>query len=244
MFAFAIWDGQKNRVFLARDRLGIKPLFYRLTDDCLVFASELKAILQDPRVPRSLNMNAVQSYLGYGYVPGDRCILNGIAKLPPGHTLTWSDGQARTVQYWDVSFEAGSTGSDADCAEHLLRALQEAVALHMRSDVPVGVLLSGGVDSSAVVALASSQTSSKLQTFSVGFAEQDYSELAWARRVADRYKTDHLEIIVRDRDVSALPDMVWHLDEPFADPSALATYFICREAARHVRVCLTGDGAD
>jgi asparagine synthase (glutamine-hydrolysing) len=244
MFAFAIWDGQKNRVFLARDRLGIKPLFYRLTDDCLVFASELKAILQDPLVPRSLNMNAVQSYLGYGYVPGDRCILNGIAKLPPGHTLTWSDGQARTAQYWDVSFEAGSTGSDADCAEHLLQALQEAIALHMRSDVPVGVLLSGGVDSSAVVALASSQTSSKLQTFSVGFAEQDYSELAWARRVADRYKTDHLEIIVRDRDVSALPDMVWHLDEPFADPSALATYFICREAARHVRVCLTGDGAD
>jgi asparagine synthase (glutamine-hydrolysing) len=249
MFAFAIWDSRRRSVLLARDRLGIKPLFYRATNDRLVFASELKAILQDPAVPQSLNMDAIESYLAFGYVPGDCCIFDGISKLPPGYTLTWLDGRLRTAQYWDVNFPPPSPhpdrrDSEAPYIEELLPALREAVALHMRSDVPVGVLLSGGVDSSALVALASSQGSPRLKTFSVGFAEQDYSELAWARLVADRYNTDHTEIVVRDRDVSVLPDIVWHLDEPFADPSALPTYFVCREAARHVRVCLTGDGAD
>src|SRR5882724_4040656 len=244
MFAFAIWDSRRQCVFLARDRLGIKPLFYQATDDRLVFASELKAILEDPRVQRSLNLDAVHLYLAYGYVPGDCCIINGISKLPPGHTLTWRDGRTRTKQYWDVNLEPGPAVNDQRYLEQLVPSLRETVALHMRSDVPVGVLLSGGVDSSTVVALASQAASSQIKTFSVGFAEQDYSELAWARRIADRYKTDHVEVVVRDRDISVLPDIVWYLDEPFADPSALATYFICREAARHVRVCLTGDGAD
>ncbi len=249
MFAFAIWDSRRRSVLLARDRLGIKPLFYRMTDDRLVFASELKAILQDSRVPRRLNMDAIESYLAYGYVPGDSCIFEGISKLAPGHTLTWHDGQARTAQYWAVNFapypaDQGSRRTEANYIEELLVVLREAVALHMRSDVPVGVLLSGGVDSSALVALASSEASPRIKTFSVGFAEEDYSELPWARLVADRYKTDHTEIVVRDRDVSVLPDIVWHLDEPFADPSALPTYFVSREAARHVRVCLAGDGAD
>jgi asparagine synthase (glutamine-hydrolysing) len=244
MFAFAIWDSRRPCVFLARDRLGIKPLFYQATDDRLLFASELKSILQDPQVPRRLNLEAVRSYLAYGYVPGDCCIFDGIAKLPPGHTLTWRDGQVRTSPYWDVNFEAGKARNDSDYIEQVVPALREAVALHMRSDVPVGILLSGGIDSSTMVALASSEASSRIKTFSVGFAEDAYSELAWARRIADRYKTDHLEIVVRERDVSVLPDIVWHLDEPFADPSALPTYFVCREAARHVKVCLTGDGAD
>jgi asparagine synthase (glutamine-hydrolysing) len=244
MFAFAIWDSRQPCVFLARDRLGIKPLFYQATDDRLVFASELKAILEDPRVQRSLNLDAVHLYLAYGYVPGDCCIINGISKLPPGHTLTWRDGRTRTKQYWDVNLEPGPAVSDQRYIEQLVPSLRETIALHMRSDVPVGVLLSGGVDSSTVVALASHVASSQIKTFSVGFAEQDYSELAWARRIADRYKTDHVEVVVRDRDISVLPDIVWYLDEPFADPSALATYFICREAAKHVRVCLTGDGAD
>lgn len=244
MFAFAIWDSRQRSVFLARDRLGIKPLFYRATDDHLLFASELKSLMQDPQVPRSLNLEAVRFYLTYGYVPGDSCIFHGISKLPPGYTLTWRDGKVRTSQYWEVSFDPGPTLSDADYIDRLIPTLREAVALHMRSDVPVGILLSGGVDSSTVVALASSEASARIKTFSVGFAEEDYSELAWARQIADRYKTDHLEIIVRDKDVSVLPDIVWHLDEPFADPSALPTYFVCREAAKHVRVCLTGDGAD
>jgi asparagine synthase (glutamine-hydrolysing) len=244
MFAFAIWDSRRHCVFLARDRLGIKPLFYQATDDRLMFASELKSILQDPHVPRRLNLEVVRSYLAYGYVPGDCCIFDGIAKLPPGHTLTWCDGQVRTSPYWDVNFEAGKASSDSDYIEQVVPALREAAALHMRSDVPVGILLSGGVDSSTMVALASSEASSRIKTFSVGFAEDAYSELAWARRIADHYETDHLEIVVRETDVSVLPDIVWHLDEPFADPSALPTYFVCREAARHVKVCLTGDGAD
>jgi asparagine synthase (glutamine-hydrolysing) len=244
MFAFAIWDSRQPSVFLARDRLGIKPLFYQATGDRLLFASELKSILQDPQVPRRLNLEAVHSYLAYGYVPGNCCIFDGIAKLPPGHTLTWRDGQVRTSPYWDVNFEVDTASSDSDYIDQVVPALREAVALHMRSDVPVGILLSGGVDSSTMVALASSEASSRIKTFSVGFAEDAYSELAWARRIADRYKTDHLEIVVRERDVSVLPDIVWHLDEPFADPSALPTYFVCREAARHVKVCLTGDGAD
>ena len=189
-------------------------------------------------------MDAVRSYLTLGYVPGHSCIFTGISKLAPGHTLTWSDGASRKTRYWDVAFDLTQTHSDAHYAEQLLATLQQAVAVHMRSDVPVGILLSGGVDSSTVVALASSQVSSKIKTFSVGFDEEDYSELAWARRVAARYNTDHVEVIVRDRDVSVLPDIALYLDEPFADPSALPIYFICREAARHVRVCLTGDGAD
>ena len=244
MFVFAIWDSRQHSVFLARDRLGIKPLFYRATADRLLFASELKAILQEPEVPRRLNFEAIRVYLIYGYVPGDSCIFHGISKLPPGHTLTWREGQIRITQYWDVNVDAGPTLSDSDYIDQFLPALREAVALHMRSDVPVGILLSGGVDSSAVVALASLAVSARLKTFSVGFAEEDYSELAWARQIADRYKTEHLEIIVRERDVAVLPDIVWHLDEPFADPSALPMYFVCREAAKHVRVCLTGDGAD
>jgi asparagine synthase (glutamine-hydrolysing) len=244
MFAFAIWDGRQSSVFLARDRLGIKPLFYHLTDDRLLFASELKSVLQDPEVTRTLNLEAVSFYLAYGYVPGDCCIFNGISKLPPGHTLTWRDGRVRIKRYWDVNFTTGPPGSESDYIEQLVPELREAIALHMRSDVPVGVLLSGGVDSSAVVALATQETSSRVKTFSVGFAEEDYSELVWARQIADRYKTDHVEILVHERDVSLLPDIVSHLGEPFADPSALPTYFVCREAAKHVRVCLTGDGAD
>src|SRR5207302_10005868 len=244
MFAFAIWDGRQSSVFLARDRLGIKPLFYRATGDRLLFASELKSLVQDPQVARDLNLGAVQSYLTYGYVPGDSCILAGISKLPPGHTLTWRDGQINTTRYWDVSFAADPIQDDSAYIEQLVPALREAIALHMRSDVPVGILLSGGVDSSTIVALASQEAQARLKTFSVGFAEEDYNELAWSRRIADLYNTEHVEIVVREQDVSVLPDIVWHLDEPFADPSALPTYYVCREAARHVRVCLTGDGAD
>src|SRR5438445_11269098 len=239
MFAFAIWDGRQSSVFLARDRLGIKPLFYRATGDCLLFASELKSLVQDPQVARDLNLGAIPSYLTYGYVPGDSCILAGISKLPPGHTLTWRDGQIHTTRYWDVSFAADPIQDDSAYIEQLVPALREAIALHMRSDVPVGILLSGGVDSSTIVALASQEAQSRLKTFSVGFAGVEYNELAWARRIADLYNTEHVEIVVREQDVSVLPDIVWHLDEPFADPSALPTYYVCREAASHVRVCLT-----
>ena len=244
MFAFAVWDGRDDSVLLARDRLGIKPLFYRLDRDRLLFASELKSIVQDGSVPRSLNLSALSEYLAFGYVPGDRCILDGISKLAPAHTLTWRYGRVEIHRYWDVTCVADRSRSPDASAEELDHHLRESTRLHLRADVPVGVFLSGGVDSSAVVALATSEANRPVTTFSVGFAEEDYSELASARLTAERYATDHHEIVVRNCDISVLSDIVWHLDEPFADPSALPTYFLCREAAKHVKVCLSGDGAD
>ena len=244
MFAFAIWDGRDHSVLLARDRLGIKPLFYRLERDRLLFASELKSIVQDASVPRRLNLGVLGEYLAFGYIPGDRCILDGISKLGPAHTLTWRNGRIDTHRYWDIECVGDRSRNPDACAEELDHLLRESVRLHLRADVPVGVFLSGGVDSSTVVALATLEANKPVTTFSVGFGEKDYSELESARLTAEQYATDHHEIVVRDCDISALSDIVWHLDEPFADPSALPMYFMCREAAKHVKVCLSGDGAD
>jgi len=244
MFAFAIWDGRDGSVLLARDRLGIKPLFFSVDDASLVFASEMKAIVETAQSRPPLQVDVLREYLTYGYVPGDRCIVSGIEKLPPGHILRWRHGQMTTTSYWDVSLEANGRHGSTDFRGALDDALHEAVRIHLRADVPVGVLLSGGVDSSAVVALASRALEHPLQTFSIGFAEADFNELEAARITAERYRTEHHELVVRDHDLDILPEVVRHLDEPFADPSALATYYVCREAARHVKVCLSGDGAD
>jgi asparagine synthase (glutamine-hydrolysing) len=244
MFAFAIWDGRRHCVFIARDRLGIKPLFYYHDHTCFVFSSELKSLLAVPSIPRQLDPVALQEYLLYGYVPGDRCILNSLSKLAPGHTLTWCGGRIEIRQYWDVDFTVHPRFTDESYLEGLEAVLLEAVRIHLRSDVPLGVFLSGGIDSSTIVALSCLALSRPVKTFSVGFSEEDYSELATARTMAERYKTDHHEIIVQDRDIGVLSDIVWHLDEPFADPSALPTYFVCRAAREHVKVCLSGDGAD
>ncbi len=244
MFSFAVWDGRDNSVFLARDRLGIKPLFYTIRDDRFLFASELKALIQDTTIPREVDEATLVEYLSFGYVPGDRCILKGIEKVPPGCTLTWRNHQTHLRQYWDVGFPDDANEGQHDRVEELQEVLGDAMRLHLRADVPVGVLLSGGVDSATMVALASQYTSAPIKTFSVGFEQQEYNELKVARLSAQRYQTQHHEIIVTDRDLSVLEKIVWHLDEPFADPSALPTYYVCREAARHVKVCLTGDGAD
>ncbi len=244
MFTFAIWDGRDGSVFLARDRLGIKPLFYLHTPQRLLFASELKSIIQDPSVPREVDVDTLGEYLAYGYIPGDRCILRGVSKLLPGHTFSWRAGRVDVQQYWDVAFPDQVASDAPDLLENLMAVLREAVSIHLRSDVPVGVLLSGGVDSAIMVALASLELGKPVKTFSVGFEEEDFNEIEVARLSAKRYNTEHIEIIVKDRDASVLPDIVWHLDEPFADPSALPTYYVCREAAKHVKVCLSGDGAD
>jgi len=243
MFAFAVWDGRDRSVLLARDRLGIKPLFYTDQGDRLLFGSELKAILADPSVRRRICGDALAAYLAFGYVPGDTCILEGIHKLQPGHTLTWRDGGTSVRRYWDVSFDPREALQD-EAERRLEGCLTEAVRIHLRSDVPVGVLLSGGVDSSCMVAFASEVSPYPIKTFSIGFAEADFDELAAARAVAEYFHTEHHEFVVSDRHIDALDKLVWHLDEPFADPSALPTYFVCREAARHVKVCLSGDGAD
>ncbi len=261
MFAFAIYDGHDQSVFLARDRLGIKPLFYwtqndrshnarshgdRSQGDRLIFASELKAVVCDKGVKREVDTRVLGEYLTYGYIPGDRCILKGVEKLPQGHTMRWRDGRVTIRRYWDVEMECqeGGTRTDADYEAELDEVLQDAVRLHLRSDVPVGVMLSGGVDSAIMVALASLALDKPVKTFSVGFAEGDLNELSVARLSAERYGTEHHEITVKDHDIGVLPDVVWHLDEPFADPSSLPTFYVCREAAKHVKVCLTGDGAD
>lgn len=244
MFAFALWDGREGTVFMARDRLGIKPLFYFIAPDRMVFASELKSVLQDRSIVREVDVSALAEYLAYGYVPGDRCIIRGVSKVPPGHTLMWRNGRASISKYWDVVFDVDDSKDNRRATEALDDVLSESVRLHLRSDVSVGVLLSGGVDSSTIVALASAEVNGSIKTFSVGFAERDFNELAIARLTAERYGTEHHEILVTDCDVSILPEIVWHLDEPFADPSALPTYLVCREAAKHVKVCLSGDGAD
>jgi asparagine synthase (glutamine-hydrolysing) len=244
MFAFAVWDGRDRSVFVARDRLGKKPLFYRHHHGRLAFASELKALLHDPSLPRQLDVDALDDYLAYSYVPTDRCILRGVEKLAPGHWMRWKDGRLTIRKYWDVLFDEQPRLSDDEWGERIEEELRRAVRLRLRSDVPLGIFLSGGVDSSTVTALASQELGGAVKTFSVNFREAGFDDSQFARLVADRYHTDHHEITVEDRGIDILADVAYHLDEPFGDPSALPTYYVCREAARHVKVCLSGDGAD
>jgi asparagine synthase (glutamine-hydrolysing) len=244
MFALAIWDGRDRSVFVARDRLGKKPLFYRHHGGRLAFASELKALLHDPSLPRQVDVEALDDYLAYSYVPSDRCILRGVEKLPPGHWMRWREGRLTVRQYWDVRFDEQPRFSDSEWGERIEEGLRRAVRLRLRSDVPLGIFLSGGVDSSTVTALACQELGGTVKTFSVSFREAAFDESRFARLVADRYHTDHHEIMVEDRGIDILADVAYHLDEPFGDPSALPTYYVCREAARHVKVCLSGDGAD
>ncbi len=244
MFAFAILDRRTRRVFVARDRLGEKPLFYRFHNGMLAFASELKALCTDASFPRRLDYDALDDYLAYGYVPQDRCILQGVQKLAPGTWLSWQDGRMHTQRYWTPRFDAPEPIDAEQAVEEADARLRQAVKIRLRSDVPLGLFLSGGVDSSTTVALASDAGQSRVRTFCVGFGERDYSELQFAARVAERFKTEHTEIIVRDNDIGVLDEIAHHLDEPFADPSALPTYYVCREARKHVTVCLSGDGGD
>jgi asparagine synthase (glutamine-hydrolysing) len=244
MFAFAVWDGRDGSVFVARDRLGKKPLFYHERAGRLAFASELKALLEDGSIAREIDPQALEDYLAYSYVPGERSILRGIRKLPPGHWMRWRAGRLEVQPFWDVRVEEGPPAREEEWAARVEERLRRAVRLRLRADVPVGVFLSGGLDSSAVTALASQEHGGVVKTFSVGFKEAGHDERPFARLTAARYATDHHEILVEDDDVEVLRDIAWHLDEPFADPSALPTYYVCREAARHVKVCLAGDGAD
>jgi asparagine synthase (glutamine-hydrolysing) len=244
MFAFAIWDAKRSRVFAARDRLGERPLYYCQHRDRLLFASELKAILRDPSVPREIALESLDDYLAYGYIPAPGTIFQGIRKLCAGECLVWEQGRLTTHPYWSVQFPAEPRRDEAAYIEELRALLDDSVRLRLRADVPVGALLSGGLDSNGVVALASLQLERPLQTFSVGFAETEFDELALARLTAERYRTDHHEITVSATDLSVFGDLVEHFDEPFGDPSALPTYYIAREARRFVKVCISGDGGD
>ena len=249
MFAFAIWDDAERRLFLARDRLGKKPLYYWHRDRLFLFASEPKALLCHPAVARSLDWAALHHYLAFGYTPATRSIFDSIQKLPPAHTANVVDGRLTQRRYWQLPAAAPlpghGTGQDESAAA-VREGLREAVRLRLESDVPLGVFLSGGVDSSAVVASMREVTSGRIATFSVGFGRTapTYDELPYARLVARRFATDHHEEILEPNMRAILPDMVRAFDEPFGDSSAIPTYVVAQATARHVKVALSGIGGD
>lgn len=244
MFAFAIWDRQRQQLFLARDRIGIKPLYYSWDGKTCLFGSELKAVLEDPSVSRQLDPFALDEYLTYLYVPAPRTIFKGIHKLEPGHTLTISDSGASHARYWDLRFDPDERVTEGDWIEGLLEKLKESVAIHLVSEVPLGAFLSGGIDSSAVVALMAGILDRPVQTATIGFEESGFDELPYARMVAARYRTQAHERIVRASASRILDQLVWHFDEPFADASMIPTYYVSQVARERVTVCLSGDGGD
>ena len=244
MFAIAIWDGRIGQLVLARDRLGKKPLYWRHDGDRLSYGSELKVILQDPSVERTIDRDALGFYFQYQYVPAPHTILQGVAKLPPASVLTWDGGAPRIDRYWAPAYGPKTHQSPQEDVEEGLSLIREAVRLRLRSDVPVGVFLSGGMDSSVVTALMAEQSAEPVRTFSIGFDDRAFDELPYARRVADRFSTIHTEEVVRLDAVELLPDLARHFDEPFGDPSAIPTFRVAQIAAQHLKVVLTGDGGD
>ena len=244
MFAFALWDSDRQLLLLARDRFGQKPLFYAETAGGLTFASETKAILQDPAVSREVDEVALHHYLTYGYVPGPWSAFRAIRKLPPASTLTWVGGRIDIERYWTLHYVPKLSIREEEAAERLLSMLRETTQMQMMSDVPLGAFLSGGVDSSAVVAMMAEYSDEPVNTFSIGFEDPSFDELRYARQVAERYATNHHEFIVTPDALSVLPQLVWAYGEPYADSSALASFYVARETRRHVTVALNGDGGD
>jgi asparagine synthase (glutamine-hydrolysing) len=246
MFAFAIWDERKEELFLARDRVGKKPLLYahRPGGD-FVFGSEFRALLLHPEVGREVDREAVHHYLTFMCVPAPLTAYRDIRKLEPGHSLTLTrGGEVKTERYWHLDINKKVKLTEEEAGERAVELLREAVRVRLMSEVPLGAFLSGGIDSSAIVALMSEASSTPVKTFSVGFEEQDFSELHHARRVAEHVGADHHEFIVRPDALEVLPTLVEHYGEPYADSSAIPTYYVARETRRHVTVALNGDGGD
>jgi asparagine synthase (glutamine-hydrolysing) len=244
MFAFAIWDSESHKLILARDRIGKKPLYYFHDDKTLVFASEIKAILQDPHVRREVNIEGFCDYFHYLYVPDPKTIFKNIYKLQPGHFLVCDTQGISTRQYWDISFAQTIGGSRTEIARNLLKTLDESVRLRMISDVPLGAFLSGGIDSSGVVALMAAQQASPVTTCSIDFDSDEYDEITFARMIAQRFRTDHHEFTVKQKAAEILGVLAFHFDEPFADSSAVPTYYVSKLARQLVTVALAGDGGD
>jgi asparagine synthase (glutamine-hydrolysing) len=245
MFCFALWDGRRGELLLARDRVGKKPLFYSHREGALSFASELGALLQDPGVSRELDHHALDAYLAYGYVPAPLSAFAQVRKLPPAHTLQYRDGKIRTERYWELDYAAKRTdASAAELEEQVRDGIRRAVRRRMVADVPIGVFLSGGVDSSAVAGAMAECSAVPIKTFSIGFEESSVNELPLARLVARELSSEHHELLVRPDAVELLPQLVRHYGEPFADHAALPSFYLARFARRHVTVALTGDGGD
>ncbi|TXT25481.1 MAG: asparagine synthase (glutamine-hydrolysing) [Planctomycetota bacterium] len=258
MFAFAIWDDRNKRLMLARDRAGKKPLSYRLDRGQLTFASELKSLLLVPGAPRRLNKRAIDSYLCYQYVPHPDCILEGYHKLPPAHVAVFEDGDLSVRRYWrppfdqtsevlktsEVSAAESAPWSPAQWQHELRRTLTEAVRLRMRSDVPIGAFLSGGIDSTIITGLMQEQSDRPVHSFSMGFPIKEFDERSYAREAAKHLGTEHHEMVVEPNAIDILPKLIWHYDEPFADSSAIPTMLLSQMTRQHVTVALSGDGGD
>ncbi|HSQ24245.1 MAG TPA: asparagine synthase (glutamine-hydrolyzing) [Pyrinomonadaceae bacterium] len=244
MFALAIWNERDKSLFLARDRVGKKPLLYAQTSDQLIFGSEFTALLTHPSVSREVNYEAIHHYLSFISVPAPLTAYQAIRKLEPGHWLLWRDGEIKLERYWQLDFSQKTDISEQEAGERVSALLRDAVRVRLMSEVPLGAFLSGGIDSSAVVALMAQESSERVKTFSIGFEEQDFSELHHARRVAEHVGADHHEFIVRPNAMEILPTLVEHYGEPFADSSAIPSYYVSRETRRYVTVALNGDGGD
>ncbi|MBC7911570.1 MAG: asparagine synthase (glutamine-hydrolyzing), partial [Pyrinomonadaceae bacterium] len=249
MFAFAIWDKAKRELFIARDRLGVKPLYYVYdSDGSLYFASEIKALLEARAVRPEINHGALPDYLANRGTSGEETLFCGVRRLLPGHWLCWRDGEIKIEKYWDVQFAHAGNGvqrREVDYVDEWRELFRESVRLRLMADVPLGMFLSGGIDSSAIAAMMSGMVSEPIKTFSVGFAEREANELGYARLVAEKFKTDHHEVIISPQQFfDALPRLIWHEDEPLAFDSSVPLFFVSKLAQRHVKVVLTGEGSD
>ena len=248
MFAFAIWDERNKSLFVARDRVGEKPFFYVANEQFFLFASELNALLQHPGIGSAIDPVAIHHYLTYQYVPSPLCALQGVRKLPPAHYLICKDGRVEVERYWQLAYlpkiEVRNRRQQADLEVELLDRLRESVRLRLVSDVPIGAFLSGGIDSSAVVAMMSKLSPTPVKTFAIGFGETAYNELPYARLVARQFQTDHVEFQVTPDLSGLLEKIVAHYGEPYADSSAIPTFCLCQLASKYVKVILTGDGGD
>lgn len=250
MFAFAIYDpnltgsGKSGRLFLARDRLGKKPLNYTLTPNGIVFASEIHPLSRHPLIGKDLDLEALELYLQLGYIPAPWTIYRQIRKLPPAHYAVFDDHGLKLERYWQLSYSSKLKIDEEEALEGLEEKLKEAVRLRMVADVPIGALLSGGVDSSLVVALMAQSTNQRVRTYSIGFKEEEFNELPYAEQVAERYQTDHHPEVLDGQVSDLLPILVKHYGEPYADSSALPSFMVCQAARKHVKVVLNGDGGD
>jgi len=244
MFAFGIWDKRDRKLFLARDRVGKKPLYYWLDQDGIAFASEPKAFLADPQFKPEVDFEAISHYLTYQYVPSPWSAFQGVQKLPPAHFLVVENGQVRIERYWKLSYSQQYKGSEQEASQGLIQKLEEAVKCRLISDVPLGAFLSGGIDSSVVVGIMAQLGTSPLNTFSIGFEQEAYNELSFARTVANRFGTRHQEFIVTPKPSEIFSKLTWHYNEPFADSSAIPTFYLAEMTKQHVTVALNGDGGD
>jgi len=243
MFAFAIWDSRRRRLLLVRDRLGVKPMYYHLSQDRLVFGSELKAVIAHPETPRDIDLAALDHFLTLEYIPAPRTIFRNIHKLSPGHRLVLEDGRCRIEQYWNIRFQPNQH-DEATCVEALTELIRDAVKIRLMADVPLGAFLSGGIDSSTIVSSMSETSDTPVRTFSIGFGDPTYNELPYARLVSKACGAQHYEEILR-RDINDLTlRLVGHFDEPFGDFSIFPTYLVSEVARRFVKVTLSGDGGD